>query len=163
MAKQPEDLKTIDMLANHVSAIYRNPLVFTETWTGRGRKPQWVLNWIAQGGDLDSLLIVNQSFEISGGCVEFKNPDLEVKPAAIPTLEKKKPGRKPKGEKAMTNAERMAKSRLLRMTSTVEFSRSDLLSLETALSFAIGSVSPNSDLSRDIQRLIEKVSKLIDR
>lgn len=30
----------------------------SKTWTGRGRKPQWVLDFLAQGGNLADLVIV---------------------------------------------------------------------------------------------------------
>jgi len=36
---------------------YRNPKDMTQTWTGRGRKPQWVEAWLANGGSMDELLI----------------------------------------------------------------------------------------------------------
>jgi DNA-binding protein H-NS len=40
-----------------VSAKYRNPDNPVETWAGRGRKPKWVEDRIAQGASLDDLLI----------------------------------------------------------------------------------------------------------
>ncbi|MDK2123083.1 H-NS histone family protein [Parachitinimonas caeni] len=36
---------------------YRNPDDANQTWTGRGRKPQWVLRWEAKGGTLDQVRI----------------------------------------------------------------------------------------------------------
>ena len=36
---------------------YRNPNDATQTWTGRGRKPQWVAAWLSNGKPLDGLLI----------------------------------------------------------------------------------------------------------
>ncbi|MEC5399748.1 H-NS histone family protein [Uliginosibacterium sp. H1] len=36
---------------------YRNPNDANQTWTGRGRKPQWVAAWLANGKPLDGLLI----------------------------------------------------------------------------------------------------------
>lgn len=36
---------------------YRNPLNAEQTWTGRGRKPQWVLDQLAQGNTIESLAI----------------------------------------------------------------------------------------------------------
>lgn len=38
-------------------AQFANPANPEQTWTGRGRKPQWVLDFLAQGGDLDGLRI----------------------------------------------------------------------------------------------------------
>lgn len=40
-----------------VKAKYRNPLNAEQTWTGRGRKPQWVLDQLAQGKTIESLAI----------------------------------------------------------------------------------------------------------
>ncbi|EBC1886529.1 H-NS histone family protein [Salmonella enterica] len=34
---------------------YRNPDNQWETWNGRGRKPKWVKDWLAQGRPLDEL------------------------------------------------------------------------------------------------------------
>ena len=34
---------------------YRNPANPDQGWSGRGRKPQWVLDWIAQGKPLEEL------------------------------------------------------------------------------------------------------------
>lgn len=34
---------------------YRHPDNPSITWTGRGKKPQWVITWIADGGSLDDL------------------------------------------------------------------------------------------------------------
>ncbi len=34
---------------------YRNPANPEQGWSGRGRKPQWALDWIAQGKSLDEL------------------------------------------------------------------------------------------------------------
>lgn len=36
---------------------YRHPDDASLTWTGRGRKPLWVENWIAAGNPLEALLI----------------------------------------------------------------------------------------------------------
>lgn len=36
---------------------YRHPDDSSLTWTGRGRKPLWVENWIATGNPLEALLI----------------------------------------------------------------------------------------------------------
>jgi len=40
-----------------VRAKYRNPDNHEETWAGRGRKPKWVEERLAQGASLDNLLI----------------------------------------------------------------------------------------------------------
>lgn len=34
---------------------YRNPANPDQGWSGRGRKPQWALDWIAQGKSLEEL------------------------------------------------------------------------------------------------------------
>lgn len=35
---------------------YRHPTNPGQTWTGRGRRPAWVNEWLAGGGSLDDLL-----------------------------------------------------------------------------------------------------------
>jgi DNA-binding protein H-NS len=46
-----------DKVKKTVKAKYRNPLNAEQTWTGRGRKPQWVLDQLAQGKTIESLAI----------------------------------------------------------------------------------------------------------
>ena len=36
---------------------YRHPQQPELTWTGRGRQPQWVAGWLAQGNTLESITI----------------------------------------------------------------------------------------------------------
>ncbi len=38
---------------------YRNPDNAEETWTGRGRKPEWVASWIKDGKELAELAITD--------------------------------------------------------------------------------------------------------
>lgn len=38
-------------------AQFRNPADSSQTWTGRGRKPQWVQDWLDAGKPLDGLRI----------------------------------------------------------------------------------------------------------
>ncbi len=38
-------------------AQFANPADGSQTWTGRGRKPQWVIEWLAEGKSLDDLRI----------------------------------------------------------------------------------------------------------
>ncbi len=38
-------------------AQFANPADASQTWTGRGRKPQWVLDWLAAGKALDALRV----------------------------------------------------------------------------------------------------------
>ncbi|MGE5472584.1 MAG: H-NS family nucleoid-associated regulatory protein [Bacteroidota bacterium] len=40
-----------------VQAKYRHPNQPDVTWTGRGRKPVWVADWVASGKSLDDLAI----------------------------------------------------------------------------------------------------------
>ena len=42
---------------NKVKVKYRHPENPALEWTGRGRKPKWVEAWIANGGNLDNLLV----------------------------------------------------------------------------------------------------------
>ncbi|SMC28852.1 DNA-binding protein H-NS [Andreprevotia lacus DSM 23236] len=48
-AKQKTKIKGI--------ARYRNPQDRNQTWTGHGRKPQWVVDFLSAGGQLDQLRI----------------------------------------------------------------------------------------------------------
>ncbi|MBR0697808.1 H-NS family nucleoid-associated regulatory protein [Bradyrhizobium lablabi] len=36
---------------------FRNPMEATETWSGRGRHPQWVVELLARGGSLEDCRI----------------------------------------------------------------------------------------------------------
>ena len=40
-----------------VKVKYRHPQDASLAWTGRGRQPKWVEAWLAEGGDLDRLLV----------------------------------------------------------------------------------------------------------
>ena len=40
-----------------VAAQFRNPADNGQTWTGRGRKPQWVNEHLSNGGSLDDLRV----------------------------------------------------------------------------------------------------------
>lgn len=40
-----------------VAAQYRNPADAAQQWTGRGRQPQWVKDWVAGGNDITGLKI----------------------------------------------------------------------------------------------------------
>ena len=40
-----------------VKVKYRHPENSTLEWTGRGRQPKWVAEWLAKGGALDSLTV----------------------------------------------------------------------------------------------------------
>ncbi len=40
-----------------VAVQYRNPADTSQTWTGRGRKPQWVNDHLGKGGSLDDLRV----------------------------------------------------------------------------------------------------------
>ena len=42
---------------NKVKVKYRHPESVELEWTGRGRKPKWVEAWIANGGNIDNLLV----------------------------------------------------------------------------------------------------------
>lgn len=43
--------------AGTIAPKYANPADPTMTWTGRGRKPRWVQDYLAKGKKLDDLLI----------------------------------------------------------------------------------------------------------
>lgn len=38
-------------------AMFRNPKDVTQTWTGRGRKPNWLVDALKKGGKMDSFAI----------------------------------------------------------------------------------------------------------
>jgi len=40
-----------------VEARYRNPANTSEQWTGRGRQPKWVRDWVDSGKSIDGLRI----------------------------------------------------------------------------------------------------------
>jgi DNA-binding protein H-NS len=40
-----------------VKVKYRHPQNVELEWTGRGRKPKWVEAWLAEGNNLDALLV----------------------------------------------------------------------------------------------------------
>lgn len=40
-----------------VEARYRNPANASEQWTGRGRQPKWVKEWVGSGKSIDGLRI----------------------------------------------------------------------------------------------------------
>lgn len=40
-----------------VAIKYRHPADSTLAWTGRGRQPKWVVSFLAEGGDLNQLLV----------------------------------------------------------------------------------------------------------
>ncbi|WP_148716044.1 H-NS histone family protein [Chitinolyticbacter meiyuanensis] len=42
---------------NTGAAQFRNPADASQTWTGRGRKPQWVQDWLDNGKSLDGLRV----------------------------------------------------------------------------------------------------------
>lgn len=43
--------------ARRTTAKYRNPDNPQQTWSGRGRKPKWVQDWLAAGKALDALRV----------------------------------------------------------------------------------------------------------
>lgn len=150
MAKHPDDSKTLDLLDQYASSLpkYANPANPTMTWTGRGRKPQWVLDWIAGGGSLGDLLVdqVEVKKEVLGVVpvqdpvkrdLEVKNRLLELSMLSAPTAVEDhqvqhgqvepsvKRGRPSKGDKPMTAAERKRASREARRARVVEFSEDE--------------------------------------
>jgi DNA-binding protein H-NS len=51
------DKKAAKKAASTAKAQFRNPADPEQTWTGRGRKPQWAIEFLAQGGSLEALRI----------------------------------------------------------------------------------------------------------
>lgn len=42
---------------NKIPPKFRHPEDDNKTWTGRGRRPHWVQDWLDEGGDLEDLRI----------------------------------------------------------------------------------------------------------
>lgn len=42
---------------NPVAPKYANPADSSQQWSGRGRRPAWVVDYLAGGGDINNLLI----------------------------------------------------------------------------------------------------------
>ena len=40
-----------------VAVQFRNPNDATQQWTGRGRQPNWVKTWLAEGKEMDTLKV----------------------------------------------------------------------------------------------------------
>ena len=52
-----KDVKAKTVTGNKVKVKYRHPQNAELAWTGRGRKPKWVEAWVANGGNIDNLLV----------------------------------------------------------------------------------------------------------
>lgn len=52
-----KEAKVKAVTGNKVKVKYRHPENTELEWTGRGRKPKWVEAWVANGGNLDNLLV----------------------------------------------------------------------------------------------------------
>ena len=52
-----KEVKVKAATGNKVKVKYRHPQNVKLEWTGRGRKPEWVEAWVANGGSLDNLLV----------------------------------------------------------------------------------------------------------
>ncbi len=50
-------VKAVASSGNKVKVKYRHPENAELEWTGRGRKPKWVEAWLANGGNLENLLV----------------------------------------------------------------------------------------------------------
>ena len=47
---------TAAVVKENAGPSYRNPANAAETWSGRGRKPKWVIEWLEAGNSLEKLL-----------------------------------------------------------------------------------------------------------
>ena len=47
---------TAAVVKENTGPSYRNPANAAETWSGRGRKPKWVIEWLEAGNSLEKLL-----------------------------------------------------------------------------------------------------------
>lgn len=52
-----KEIKVKAPTGNKVKVKYRHPENAELEWTGRGRKPKWVEAWLANGGNIDNLLV----------------------------------------------------------------------------------------------------------
>ena len=52
-----EEVLEAKKMRKPVAPKYRNPADASETWTGRGRRPRWVDEYLDQGGTLDQVSI----------------------------------------------------------------------------------------------------------
>jgi DNA-binding protein H-NS len=52
-----KDAKVKVPSSNKVKVKYRHPENNELEWTGRGRKPKWVEAWVANGGNVEDLLV----------------------------------------------------------------------------------------------------------
>lgn len=52
-----KEVKVKTGTGNKVKVKYRHPENAELEWTGRGRKPKWVEAWVANGGNIDNLLV----------------------------------------------------------------------------------------------------------
>jgi len=52
-----KEAKVKTATGNKVKVKYRHPENIELEWTGRGRKPKWVEAWVANGGNIDNLLV----------------------------------------------------------------------------------------------------------
>lgn len=52
-----KEVKVKSATVKKVQVKYRHPENAELEWTGRGRKPKWVEAWVANGGNLDNLLV----------------------------------------------------------------------------------------------------------
>ena len=52
-----KEVKVKASAGGKVKVKYRHPQNAELEWTGRGRKPKWVEAWLAEGNNLDALLV----------------------------------------------------------------------------------------------------------
>lgn len=52
-----EEVLAAQKMRKPVAPKYRNPNDDTETWTGRGRKPTWMVEHLASGGTFEQVII----------------------------------------------------------------------------------------------------------
>lgn len=52
---RPVDLAPV--VRGRPEVAYRNPNDMMQTWTGRGKPPRWVTDWVGSGKSLDALRV----------------------------------------------------------------------------------------------------------
>ncbi|MDR0564077.1 MAG: H-NS histone family protein [Azoarcus sp.] len=51
------DSRSATVSRSGASIKYRNPVNPSQGWTGHGRKPRWVIDYLANGGTIDKLAV----------------------------------------------------------------------------------------------------------
>lgn len=56
-APAPEPVDLPPVVRGRPEVAYRNPENYNQAWTGRGKPPRWITEWIESGKSLESLRV----------------------------------------------------------------------------------------------------------